>query len=273
MVIIAEADIGAEQAAILLDKHRAWAVDHDFCYAVVIEQWLDGAEPQNLRRNGLEEPQSVLPREDNALLFEDAIEQFFDGAAYLHCLREIHLGIHLSDERRLYLALQIEEIVFARRRRRRRRWILRGRRVACRWRAIRRRAAIHACGLIRECRMLTTANAASAASATSAASADATRKWPAQIVVIGAILPGAILVVAPLEDTHSPLLPHARLSSGRAPSAQRGESSQQVLVARTVKGLLAGNRCHAGAFVMLQHTLTASHATVTDSFASCVPVL
>src|SRR5262245_20165625 len=109
MLVVLETDICTIDAPVLLHVDLARPVHHDLGDCIVVEQWLDRTEAENLRDDGLEEASPVLAVQDDALLAEDAVELLLNDAPYLGGLREVQLGVQLGDQRILHLALQIEE--------------------------------------------------------------------------------------------------------------------------------------------------------------------
>ena len=98
MFVGLERDIRELELPLPLDVDPERTVDHDLGHRVVVEEGLDGAEPEDLVDDLLEHPLALDPGDDRPVLVDEAVEHALDlGADGLH-VGEVQPGVEVVDD-------------------------------------------------------------------------------------------------------------------------------------------------------------------------------
>jgi len=79
VLVADERHIGKLQLALALDICAEGPVDHDLGDGVVVQEWLDRPEPEDLVHDLLEHPLTLDARDDDAFLVDELVEHLLDG--------------------------------------------------------------------------------------------------------------------------------------------------------------------------------------------------
>src|SRR6185503_5559191 len=78
VLVVLERDVGEHELALALGVDAERSVDHDFSDGVVVQEWLDRPEPEDLVEDRLEHLLTLDARDDGAFLVEELVEHLLD---------------------------------------------------------------------------------------------------------------------------------------------------------------------------------------------------
>src|SRR5712691_5951415 len=98
MLVADERDVGELELALALNVRPEWSVDHDLGDAVVVQERLDRAEPEDLVHDLLEHSLTLDAGDDDALFVDELVEHLLDRRLDRLGIGEIKTRVEVVDD-------------------------------------------------------------------------------------------------------------------------------------------------------------------------------